>query len=238
MCTNARVEAKGVGFDGVVNDNTPGIPVLFSEKVDAGFPAAAPQIRGSGRQKMLAEHFQRPFVIPDDLGAVSMRNTNLDPGVFCTVQSVQPHGLVVGMDDFDRRVLRNDILNKAQILRIVQGVQAGTLKNASAHAADLVIIIAGFWPVDDKIKLDLFAVHMPVVIHKHRFDTGTVHIADRVQNADHRAFLLSWGFWLRTAETVVRNGTIARNCGFPARQRRITGRSGSARQVYQRTFSA
>ena len=54
-----------------------------------------------------------------------------------------------------------------------------------AQTADLVIVVAGLFLVDDKIKLDLVAVDMPVVVHQHGLDPAAVHIADRMQHSYH-----------------------------------------------------
>ena len=176
-------EAEGVRLDGVGDDLSPALPVRFAKVVDARIPAAGPQMGGCAGQQLFAEHLQRPLVVPDDPDIMGMGNAHLQPRLLRTLQGVQPHGLVVGVQDADAGVCGHGLLHKAQIRRVVQRVKPRALVDMPAQTADLVVVVAGLFLVDDKIKLDLFAVDMPVVVHQHGLNSAAVHIADRMQHS-------------------------------------------------------
>ena len=112
-------------------------------------------------------------------------NAHGQPRLLRALQGVQPHGLIVGVQDADAGVCGYGLLHKAQIRRVVQRVKPRALVDMPAQTADLVVVVAGLFLVDDKIKLDLFAVDMPVVVHQHGLDPAAVHIADRMQHSYH-----------------------------------------------------
>ena len=182
---DGRGEAEGLRLDGVGDDLSPALPVRFAKVVDARVPPAGPQVGGCAGQQLFAEHLQRPLVVPDDPDIMGVGNAHGQPRLFRALQGVQPHGLVVGVQDADAGVCGYGLLHKAQIRRVVQRVKPRALVDMPAQTADLVVVVAGLFLVDDKIKLDLFAVDMPVVVHQHGLDPAAVHIADRMQHSYH-----------------------------------------------------
>lgn len=117
---------------------------------------------------------------------MGMGNAHLQPRLLRTLQGVQPHGLVVGVQDADAGVCGHGLLHKAQIRRVVQRVKPRALVDMPAQTADLIVVVAGLFLVDDKIELDFAAVDMPVIVHQHGLDPAAVHIADRMQHSYHR----------------------------------------------------
>ena len=113
-------------------------------------------------------------------------NAHGQPRLLRALQGVQPHSLVVGVQDADAGVCGQGLLHKAQIRLIMQRVKPRALVDVPAQTADLIVVVAGLFLIDDKIKLDFAAVDMPVVVHQHGLDPAAVHIADRMQHSYHK----------------------------------------------------
>ena len=77
------------------------------------------------------------------------------------------------------------LMKISDVLRKMQRVKAGAYKNASAHAADLLVIFPGHRFIGQEVKLDLTAVDLPVIIHQHGFNSRSRHIADGMQHTKH-----------------------------------------------------
>ena len=66
------------------------------------------------------------------------------------------------------------------IAGIAYGIQAGGNVDVTAHAPYLLVVIAGLRLVREKIELQHVAVYPTIIIHEHRLNARSVHVADRM----------------------------------------------------------
>ena len=48
----------------------------------------------------------------------------------------------------------------------------------------LIIIISSFVAMDQKIKLNLITINMPIIIHKHSFKSASIHVGHNLKNTN------------------------------------------------------
>ena len=185
LCPHLRPVAKAVQVDGVAQGHAPGIPRALSKVVDAGLPPAGPVIGGRAGNELFAEPFDRQLGVLGQTGVVGVGDAHRQARLFSAFQRKKLHGLVVGVQHLDLRVLGQQLLHRAQVGRVALRGYARALEDAPAQCADLVIKKAGLFLVDQKIELEPRAVQMPVIVHQHRLDAAPVHVADRLQDMDH-----------------------------------------------------
>ena len=71
------------------------------------------------------------------------------------------------------------------IAGIAYWIQAGGNVDVTAHAPYLLVVITGLRLVREKIELQHVAVYPTIIIHEHRLNARSVHVADRMQYSNH-----------------------------------------------------
>ena len=97
-----------------------------------------------------------------------------------SAQGVIAHRLVVRMHNGNVGVGGEYLLHVSLIVGIVNGIQPGRDVDVPAHAAYLLVVVAGLRLVDKKVELQHIAVYPTVIVHEHRFNARSVHVADRM----------------------------------------------------------
>ena len=65
------------------------------------------------------------------------------------------------------------------------GFKPGGNVDVTAHAPYLLVVITGLRLVREKIELQHVAVYPTIIIHEHRLNARSVHVADRMQYSNH-----------------------------------------------------
>ena len=89
------------------------------------------------------------------------------------------------MDNFVFRVLPEKIPQLTAIA-LAEGIQHWKAIDFSSQRLNFIVLGGTFFPVRQKIKLYIFPVDMPVIVHQHRFQPTAIHMGHYMQNPNHR----------------------------------------------------
>ena len=185
LCAQRLLIAKALHVDRVGDQPSPLPPQALAEEEHAAVRPAGAQLGRRQRQQRLAGHLERPLVIGEKARVVRMRDAHRQARALRAAERIEGHALVVGMERADLRVLPQQPRHEGHVGRVLCRAQARRNEDASAERTDLPVVIAGLFPVHQEVELNPVAVHVPVVVHQHRLNSGAVHIAHGMQNVQH-----------------------------------------------------
>ena len=117
-------------------------------------------------------------------GIMAVCNSHWNPALLCALQSHRTQAVLMHMNDPIFRMGLKKALQISAISRAPRD-QPGHRIDSSAHAPDFRVIVRLKIPVNQKIKLYLCSVDMPVIIHQHGLQPPASHISHYLQYPDH-----------------------------------------------------
>src|SRR3954452_16922660 len=110
-----------------------------------------------------------------------MRDSNGNAGFSSDAHHQSAKQIDMAVNDVERTVLFQNATEPSAIGNTVR--RPGAWINRSSQGADLFVIAAGFFCMDEKIELISTAVDFTKNIHQPGLNTSSIHPADNVKNS-------------------------------------------------------